>query len=108
MTDSDRISPETFAHLVELAALRLTPQEAEYLLEQLNNQLKAIHELEAIPLDESLPASAHGVAYTQAISQPPREDAWQPFANLEALLNQTPQLEDRYIIVPEIPHTDLE
>ena len=46
----------------------LSPEEAEYLRRQLNNQLKAIHELEAIPLDESLPVTSHGVPYTAAIS----------------------------------------
>ena len=50
---SDPITPEIFAHLVDLAALELSPEEAEYLRRQLNNQLKAIHELEAIPLDEA-------------------------------------------------------
>ena len=41
----DEISPDLFNHLAELAA-----DEAEYLRRQLNNQLKAIHKLETIPL----------------------------------------------------------
>ena len=36
---SDPITPELFTHLVELAALELTPPEAEYLRGQLNGQL---------------------------------------------------------------------
>ena len=52
---SETITPELFAHLVDLAALELSPEEGEYIRAQLNNQLKAIHELEAIPLDEDLP-----------------------------------------------------
>ena len=64
MTDS--ITPETFAHLVQLAALELNAEEAEYLRGQLNNQLKAIHELEAIPLEQNTPVSLHGVSFTPA------------------------------------------
>ncbi len=106
MTDS--ITPEMFAHLVDLAALELSSEEGEYIRQQLNNQLKAIHELEAIPLDENLPLTSHGVPYTTAISQPPREDAWQPSPNPEEILAQAPQFEEGYIIVPDIPHTKLE
>ncbi|MBE0697194.1 MAG: hypothetical protein IH586_09745, partial [Anaerolineaceae bacterium] len=61
---NDIISPETFAHLVDLAALQLTPAESDYLRQQLNNQLKAIHELAAIPLDEDVAITSHGVPYT--------------------------------------------
>ena len=106
MTDS--ISPETFAHLVDLAALELSPQEADYLLQQMNNQLKALHELAAIPLDETSPVTSHGVPYTTAISQLPREDVWHAFSNPEEILAQAPQAEDSYIIVPDIPHTKLD
>jgi aspartyl/glutamyl-tRNA(Asn/Gln) amidotransferase C subunit len=106
MTDS--ISPETFAHLVDLAALELSPEEGAYLLRQLNNQLKAIHELEAIPLDENLPLTSHGVPYTSAISQAPREDVWQACANPDEILAQAPETEDRSIVVPDIPHTKLD
>ena len=54
---SELISPETFAHLVDLAALELSPEEGEYIRGQLNNQLKAINELAAIPLDPPIPAT---------------------------------------------------
>jgi aspartyl-tRNA(Asn)/glutamyl-tRNA(Gln) amidotransferase subunit C len=106
MTDS--ISPETFDHLVGLAALHLEPSEAEYLRQQLNNQLKAIHELEAIPLDEDIPITSHGVPYTSGTSPAPRDDIWNPYPNPEEVLGQAPQVEDGYIIVPDIPHTNLE
>lgn len=102
------ISQETFAHLVDLAALQLDAAEAEYLRQQLNNQLNAIHELEAIPLADDVKVTSHGVPYTEAISPAPREDTWVPYANPEEILAQAPQVEDGYIIVPEIPHTDLE
>lgn len=105
---NEEISKETFAHLVDLAALQLDAAEAEYLRKQLNNQLDAIHELEAIPLEEDLPITSHGVPYTAATSPEPREDIWRPCPNPEDILEQAPQAEDGYIIVPEIPHTDLD
>jgi aspartyl-tRNA(Asn)/glutamyl-tRNA(Gln) amidotransferase subunit C len=105
---TETISPETFAHLVNLAALQLTEEEAEYIRQQLNNQLKAVHELEAIPLEDDVPVTSHGVPYTVEISPPPREDTWHPYPNPEEILGQTPEIDDGYIIVPEIPHTDLE
>lgn len=105
---TEPITPELFAHLVDLAALELGADEAEYIRRQLNKQLNSIHELEAIPLDESLPLASHGVPYTAAISQPPREDEWLACPNPEEILSQAPQLEEGYIIVPDIPHTKLE
>ena len=105
---NEQISRETFAHLVDLAALQLDEAEAEYLRQQLNNQLNAIHELEAIPLEEDVRITSHGVPYTLANSPEPREDTWYPYPNPEEILGQAPQAEDGYIIVPEIPHTDLE
>jgi aspartyl-tRNA(Asn)/glutamyl-tRNA(Gln) amidotransferase subunit C len=105
---SDEITQDTFDHLVDLAALELSAAEAEYLRRQLNNQLKAIHELEAIPLDEKTVPTSHGVPYTSAISQPPRADEWQPFGDPAAILAQAPESDDGYIIVPEIPSTQLD
>jgi aspartyl-tRNA(Asn)/glutamyl-tRNA(Gln) amidotransferase subunit C len=107
-TMSEPISLEIFEHLVSLAALELEPAEAEYLRRQLNNQLKAIQELVAIPIPEDTPLAAHGVPYPPAISQPPRADTWTPSPDVAAILAQAPQTEDGYIIVPDIPHTELE
>ena len=105
---SDAISEDTFNHLVDLAALELSQTEGRYLLEQLNNQLKAIHELEKIPLDRDTPPARHGVPFPASISQPPREDKIESYAYGEDLLGQVPDRGDRYIIVPDIPHTELE
>ena len=44
---------------VDLAALELDAKQAEYLRKQLNNQLKAIHELEAILAREDVPKNPH-------------------------------------------------
>ena len=48
------ITPDLFNHLVELAALELSEDEAEYLRQELNNQMKAIEELEAILLNKNV------------------------------------------------------
>lgn len=104
---SEQITVEIFDHLVDLAALELSADQAEYLRRQLNNQLKAIHELETIPLDEDIPISLHGVPYEAAQSAAPREDTWQKYPDADAILAGAPQIEDRYIVVPDIPHTSL-
>ena len=104
---SDPITVEIFDHLVDLAALQLSADQAEYLRRQLNNQLKAIQELEAIPLDKDVPISLHGVPFENEISAKPREDVLKKFPDPQALMDQAPQVEDGYIVVPDIPHTTL-
>jgi len=105
---NERITQEIFEHLVKLAELELDPAEAEYLRKELNNQLGAIDQLQAIPLAEDIPLSLHGVSYREDESQKPRADVWKPFENIEGILSQVPELLDDYIIVPEIPHTTLD
>ncbi|HVN52948.1 MAG TPA: Asp-tRNA(Asn)/Glu-tRNA(Gln) amidotransferase subunit GatC [Anaerolineaceae bacterium] len=105
---SDLITPELFDHLVSLAALELDADEAEYLRGQLNNQLKVIQELREIPIPEDVQPAAHGVPFPPQISPKPRTDSWIPYQQPEEILAQAPQVEDRYIVVPDIPHTELE
>jgi aspartyl-tRNA(Asn)/glutamyl-tRNA(Gln) amidotransferase subunit C len=105
---TERITKETFDHLVKLAELELSPDEAEYLRRELNNQLGAIAQLQAIPLDEDIPISLHGVTYTLEERQQLREDVWSPFEDVDAILSQVPELVDDQITVPEIPHKTLE
>jgi aspartyl/glutamyl-tRNA(Asn/Gln) amidotransferase C subunit len=102
------ITPDLFEHLVQLAALELDPSEADYLRKELNNQLKAIHELEAIPLEKNTPLASHGVPYTPQISPAMRTDEWIPYDDPDGILEEAPETEDGYILVPDIPHTDLE
>ena len=103
----DAIDPATFAHLVDLAALELDPEQAEYLRRELNNQLKAIHELEAIPLGDDTSITTHGVPYTHQIAPTMRPDEWIPNPHPEDILAQAPHAEDGYIVVPDIPHEEL-
>ncbi len=104
---SEQISVEIFDHLVDLAALELNAKQADYLRRQLNNQLASVRELEAVPLDEDIPISLHGVPYEVENSSAPREDEWIPCLDSKAILAQAPQVEDQYIVVPDIPHTTL-
>jgi aspartyl/glutamyl-tRNA(Asn/Gln) amidotransferase C subunit len=104
----ERITVDIFNHMVDLAALELDPKEAEYLRRELNNQLKAIDELEAIPLGDDVEPTSHGIHYTSQISPELRDDDWLPFPNPEDIINQAPDTEERYIVVPDIPHEDLE
>jgi aspartyl-tRNA(Asn)/glutamyl-tRNA(Gln) amidotransferase subunit C len=101
------ITPEIFRHLVDLAALELGADESEYLRRQLNGQLVAVRELEAIDILE-VPITSHGVPYSPAISPPPRPDEIRPFPDPDQILAQSPEVDGRYIVVPDIPHEDLE
>jgi len=105
---TELITRDVFDHLVSLAALELDESEAEYLRSQLNNQLQAIHELEAIPLEGGLETTSHGVPYPPEIRPGLRADTWEPYPDPGEILSQAPRLEDGYIVVPDIPHTDLE
>ena len=104
---TDEITPELFEHLVELAALELSAEEGEYLRKQLNNQLMAIHELQAIPLDPATPIASHGVPYTVETSAPIREDILKSSLDPARLLSGAPEIQDNYIVVPDIPHQNL-
>lgn len=104
----NEIDRETFDHLVQLAALDLDPEEAEYLRGELNNQLNAIHELEAIPIGEDIPVTSHGVPYTPEITPAIRDDTWIAYPHPEDIFEQAPEREDGYIAVPDIPHEELE
>lgn len=104
---SDPIDPKLFAHLVDLAALELDEEEAEYLRGQLNAQLKAIDELAAIPVDESVPLASHGVPYAEAIRPHLRADEALADENVDAIRSQAPEMDDDYIVVPDIPKEDL-
>lgn len=105
---NDVISEETFNHLVDLAALELDKAESQYLLTEMNKQIKSIHELEQTPMDVNTPPARHGVPFPSSICPPLREDLVDTYPQVEALLGQVPVAEDRYIIVPDIPHTELE
>ncbi|MBI9049463.1 MAG: hypothetical protein JEZ00_08585 [Anaerolineaceae bacterium] len=105
---SEKISPDVFAHLVDLASLDLSEKEAEYLRRELNQQLQSIDELIAIPLDASIPRTTHGVQMPDETRAALRKDEWKRFDNIQAILDQAPEMDEGTIVVPDIPHTSLE
>jgi aspartyl-tRNA(Asn)/glutamyl-tRNA(Gln) amidotransferase subunit C len=102
------IDPETFSHLVDLASFEFEPDQADYLCRELNNQLKTIDELAAVPLDDTLPQEIHGLPYPPANSQGLRPDEITTFTERDALTGQFPKFEDGYVVVPDIPHEELD
>lgn len=101
---SDIITPELFTYLVNLAALELGPEEADYLRRQLNNQLKAIRELERIPVPDDVPPAAHGVTFGPAERPALRDDVITLSGLAAAILAQAPEIDEGYFVVPEISH----
>lgn len=104
---ADIISPELFDKLVELAALELDSVEAEYLRGQLNNQLKAVAELERIPVPDDIPPAAHGITFGRGLRPVWRVDEPTREVDPAAILAQAPEADDGYFVVPDIPHTAL-
>jgi aspartyl-tRNA(Asn)/glutamyl-tRNA(Gln) amidotransferase subunit C len=105
---TEEITREIFDHLVDLAALELDENEAEYLRHELNSQLQAVHELESIELSEDVEITSHGVPYTDAIRPALREDIVDPCKEADEILEQAAEVRDRYIVVPDIPAEELE
>lgn len=104
----ERISREDFQRLVELASLELPEEEAEYLRKELNNQMISIEVLESIPIDADTGTAAHGLPYTDFNSPQPREDTASQDPHRQAILAQAPELEEGYIVVPDISHEELD
>src|SRR5258707_2826239 len=96
----DEISPDLFARLTSLAALELDPRESEYLRQQLNDQLKAIAELERIAMPDDVPPAAHGVPFPPEIRVPLRPDHAAVDPVLAArILRQAPEGEEGDFVV---------
>ena len=104
----ERISREDFRRLAELASLELPEEEAEYLRKELNNQMISIEVLESIPVDDETSTAAHGLPYTDLNSPHPREDIARQDPHRQAILDQAPEMEDGFIVVPDISHQELE
>jgi len=102
------IDDQVFQHLVQLAALELRTDEAKYLRREINAQLSAIRELEAIRTAENLPITSHGVPYGLGTRPSPRADEIRPSELADEILAQAPEVVDRYLVVPDLPRIDLE
>ena len=93
-----------FNRLVKTAALKLSVDEASQLLADLNDQLKIIRQLEAIPLEEHIRPVIHGNPYPEAVRCGLREDIPRPFGNSDGIIAQAPSARDRYFVSPDVPH----
>ena len=105
---TERISREDFQKLADLASLELPEKEAEYLRKELNNQMISIEVLESIPIDAETGSAAHGLPYSEFNSPQPRLDETRQDPHREEILAQAPELEDGYIVVPDITQEELE
>lgn len=105
---TNKISPEDFNRLADLASLELPAEEAEYLRKELNNQMLSIEVLESIPIDAEIRTAAHGIPYDELNSAVPRDDISCEDPNRDDILKQAPELEDGYIVVPDITHEELD
>lgn len=105
--EDETITIEMFNEFVQVAEVELTPEEAVSIRAKMNEQLKVIHELAAIPLNADLPPVIHGNPYPREIQAPLREDIWTPFENPALILAQAPRSRDGYIVSPDVPHQKL-
>jgi aspartyl-tRNA(Asn)/glutamyl-tRNA(Gln) amidotransferase subunit C len=105
---TDKISPEDFQRLADLASLELPEEEAEYLRKELNNQMISVEVLDSISIDAETSTAAHGLPYDEYNSALPREDVARQDPHRDEILKQAPELEDGYIVVPDISHEELE
>jgi aspartyl-tRNA(Asn)/glutamyl-tRNA(Gln) amidotransferase subunit C len=105
---SDVITKQVFDHLVDLAQFELSEDEAEYLRRELNGQMESIRQLGAIDIDGDVPITTHGVPYRPGTRPSPRSDEIEASGLADAILEAAPEREDRYIVVPDIPHEALE
>ncbi|MCH7587215.1 MAG: aspartyl/glutamyl-tRNA amidotransferase subunit C [Chloroflexi bacterium] len=105
---TDEITKEIFDYLVDLGALEIGEQEGEYLRSELNGQLRAIHELEGIAIDDDIRTTSHGIPYSRVIRAPLREDRIEPCKESDEILAQAADVFERYIVVPDIPSEELE
>jgi aspartyl/glutamyl-tRNA(Asn/Gln) amidotransferase C subunit len=95
----EKITPELFEKLVELAQFALDPSEKEYLRQELNHQLAAVKELSEIPLDPDVSPTTHGLEVEGAS---PRQDTWAGFPNPKAIVALAPECEEGMIVVPDV------
>jgi aspartyl/glutamyl-tRNA(Asn/Gln) amidotransferase C subunit len=102
------MTPEVFQHLVDLAALELSPGEAEYLRAELNLQLKSIAQLAAVEIPAGTPTTTHGIPFTDDRRQALRADDIRPAVEADDILSQAPEREGRYLVVPDVPPAQLE
>ena len=68
----------------------------------------SVEVLESIPVDAETVSAVHGIPYNKVNSPLLREDITKLDPRREEILKQAPELEDGYIVVPDISYQELD
>lgn len=98
------IDDNLFQNLLQTAALNLSTEEAALLRAELNEQVKIIRQLDSIPLPEEIDPVIHGNSNPPEFRCRLREDICVPYDNSSEITAQVPQVQDGYIVSPDVPH----
>ena len=101
------VDRKLFDELAKTGALKISPEEAEPLLNELNEQLSVIHQLEAIPLEDAIRPVIHGNPYPPEIRCELREDEWKPFPSPAEIIAQAPVSREGCVVSPDVVHLRL-
>ncbi len=92
-----KISKDTVRHVAELARLEFKEEELEKFTEQLGNILGHIEELNELDTSQVEPTF-----HVLDLSTPLREDVVQPWLNSDEALENAPQREEDFFVVPKV------
>ena len=92
-----RITSEEVRKVANLARLALSEEEVQSLTLQLDAILGYVEQLNELDTTAAEPTT-----HVIPLDCPPREDCLKPFSGREAILNQAPQHEEDFFLVPKI------
>jgi len=92
-----RISKDDVTKVAELARLEVTEEETKIFTEQLGNILEYIEKLNELDTDNVEPTS-----HVLDISTPLREDKVVKWLSIEEVLQNAPESEDNFFVVPQV------
>ncbi len=92
-----KISKDDVTKVAELARLEVTEEETEIFTEQLGNILEYIEKLNELDTDNVEPTS-----HVLDISTPLREDKVVKWLSIEEVLQNAPESEDNFFVVPQV------
>ena len=92
-----KISKDDVTKAAELARLEVTEEETEIFTEQLGNILEYIEKLNELDTDNVEPTS-----HVLDISTPLREDKVVKWLSIEEVLQNAPESEDDFFVVPQV------
>ncbi|TFG77252.1 MAG: Asp-tRNA(Asn)/Glu-tRNA(Gln) amidotransferase subunit GatC [Thermodesulfobacteriales bacterium] len=92
-----KISKDDVTKVAELARLEVTEEETAIFTEQLGNILEYIEKLNELDTDNVEPTS-----HVLDISTPLREDKVVKWLSIEEVLQNAPESEDNFFVVPQV------